>query len=96
MAEGLKSLKRNRKFETIIVEGNLSWEYPRHDLKRLSYLLQYAVTVDTPQTLTQKITFTNGFKTNTIDSVKWINDVNLIKIQEDAIYKNQQAVSVLY
>jgi len=76
------------------VEGNLSWEYARPDLKRISHLLEYAVTIDTPQTLTQKITFAEGFSANTIQTERWINNIDLERIREDAVYKNQPVVSI--
>lgn len=75
----------DREFDEVIVTGDLSWANNKEEIQGISHFFENAVTIDTDQVITGKVTFLDGFEAKELEAEPWINDVDIDKIQEDAI-----------
>lgn len=78
-------------FKEVTIEGNLEWKNDRPELQRLSYFFENAVTRSNPQqTILGNVSFKNGFQSQELHTPedKWLSDINLRKIQSDAITRD--------
>lgn len=85
----------DRKFKAIDVKGDLSWENNRENLDGIGHVLENAVSLDKyPQIITGKVEFADGFIADEVISVPWINDVNLIEMDEDGLHLGEDDVVI--
>lgn len=94
VGENLKSLHGTRTFNSVTVEGNLSWQNSDVTLRRLSHLFEDAVTLSSEQTLRGKTTFAYGLTVDTLLTDKWINGVDLEEILKDSLQMKNSPVEL--